>query len=170
MNRDYSHEWWLRMWTHWHLLPAWLYFNDKNKFLFELWPNQSALGITFSAGVCPCSYTAPHSPASCTSCRNCSSQRLLQALLRSQCLEDLVQSARKQMKKLEKAGIFLTNVSFSLQTPQRPVYLYSLSSQNYVSCISLPNAEWVNETSIPLQATTPLWFSEGTGHLSENSF
>lgn len=144
------------MWTHRHLLPARVYFNDKNKFLSELWPAQSTVRIAFSAGVYPCSYGEHPSPVS-----HClSSQRLLQALLRSWCLEDLVQSARKKMQKLGKARILLINDPFSLQIPQRLVYLYSLSSQNDTSlgcCVSLPNAlHFVNETCISAQATIPL--------------
>lgn len=79
------------MWTPRHLLPARLHFNDKNKFLLELWPTQSTVRITFSAGVYLCSERDHPSPVS-----HClSSQRLLQALLCSWCPEDLEQNGRK---------------------------------------------------------------------------
>lgn len=68
-------------------------------------------------------------------------------------------SARKKIKKLEKACIFLINDSFSQQIRQRLVYLYSLSSQNYMSlgfCVSLLNTQhFMNETCISAQATIP---------------
>lgn len=144
------------MWTHRHLLPARVYFNEKNTFLFELWPAQSTVRITFSAGVCPCSDRDHPSPVS-----HClSSQRLLQALLCSWCLQDLSQSARNKMQKLGRARILLINYPFSLQIPQRLVYLDSLSSQNDTSpgcCVSLPNAlHFMNETRISAQGTIPL--------------
>lgn len=83
------------MWTHRHLLPARVYFNDKNKFLSELWPAQSTVRIAFSAGVYPCSYRDHPSPVS-----HClSSQRLLQASLCSWCLKDLVQRCQKENAK-----------------------------------------------------------------------
>lgn len=144
------------MWTHRHLLPARLYFNDKNKFLFEPWRSQSTVRIAFSAGVYPCSGRDHPSPVS-----HClSSQRLLQALLCSWRLEGLAQSAREKMEKLGKARILLINDPFPLKIPQRLVYLYSLSSQNDTSpgcCVSLPNAlHFMNETPICAQATIPL--------------
>lgn len=123
---------------------------------FLSYDQQYTVRITSSAGVYLCSERDHPSPVS-----HClSSQRLLQALLCSWCLEDLEQSARKKMQKLGKAHILLINDPFSLQIPQRLFYLHSLSSQNDTSpgcCVSLPNAlHFMNETCICAQAIISL--------------
>lgn len=143
------------MWTHRHLLPARVYFNDKNKFLFELWPTQCPVRITFSAGVCLCSDRDHLSPVS-----HClSSQRLLQALLCSWCLQDLEQCQKENAKAWE--SMYSSN-KWSLFTANstKACLSYSLSSQKDTSpgwCVSLPNAlHFMNETRISAQATIPL--------------
>lgn len=129
---------------------------------------QCPVRITLSAGVCLCSDRDHPSPVS-----HClSSQRLLQALLCSWCLQDLEQCQKENAKAWEsthpsnKWSLFTANSKslfiFIVCHPRMTLLLAG------VSVCQMLYISWMKPAFLH-RPPSHWWFLEGTRHLSENS-